>query len=77
MQCEFLTRGQEKEKRMAKTATVQDSNGDVWTGRVVRSTSAGYEMLGALMSCGLTLLPDDDSVSVKVNGETHTGSRVK
>lgn len=63
---------------MSKVATVQDSNGDVWTGKEESSRDTGLEMLGALFTCGASeLCAGSRSATVSVNGEKHTGRRVK
>ncbi|MCB1736032.1 MAG: hypothetical protein H6981_14750 [Gammaproteobacteria bacterium] len=61
-----------------KVSTVQDRNGDVWTGREVRSGIDSSDMVATLITGGLALPTLDASkTTVSVNGVEHTGHKVK
>jgi hypothetical protein len=62
-----------------KTATIQDRNGDVWTGQVVDDSSLLEEIAGNVVGMGIPALAGStgSSTTVKVNGEKHTGKKVK
>jgi hypothetical protein len=65
---------------MPKMAAIVDKDGDVWTGAIVRKGCDAATGIGAtalLGPIGLFLALSDDTVTVKINGEEHTGTRVK
>ena len=64
---------------MARVATIQDSNGDVWTGRVVDNSDGPLETAVDILLLGLPSLMGSTgapSTTVVVNNEAHTGKEV-
>jgi len=65
---------------MGKMSTIEDRNGDVWTGRETgRDNHDGLtDAAFGLMTAGLWFARDEKpTVTVKVNGEEHRGTEVK
>lgn len=65
---------------MSRVVTIEDDDGEVWTGREVDTSNTGSDVAAAVLSLGLTAIGDalshDSSRStVRVNGEEHTGKR--
>ena len=63
-----------------KIDTIQDRNGDVWTGRVTNvDRNTALDLLGNVIGLGIPALcgPNEPTVTVEVNGEKHSGSKVK
>lgn len=66
---------------MSRVTTVQDSHGDVWTGREVDTSSPAADVAAAVLTCGLTavadaIIGDTGNRTVEVNGERHFGRRI-
>lgn len=64
---------------MSRIATIQDKNGDVWSGKV---ESKGPDVMDLVIGvvCPPYLvgaLGGSDETTVVVNGERHTGSKVR
>lgn len=58
--------------------SIEDRDGRVWKGKVVEVTNPSSDPLLAIFSCGLSAMSDcKDTVTVEVNGERHTGSRLE
>jgi len=66
---------------MAKTdvTTIVDSDGQVWTGAVTERNDHFVRdtLLGAFVPITLLMGPSEPTVTVKVNGETHSGREHK
>ena len=62
---------------MSKIATIKDRDGDVWTGRVVEKPASAEDIAIGLFTGGLAVLAPDINTTVEVNGETHSGTKVK
>ena len=63
----------------SKVATIRESaTGEVYTGKVVSSGADNGDVFLALVTGGLALpFIDTEKVTVRVNGEEHTGHRVR
>lgn len=68
----------EENSNMSKIDTIRDSGGEVYTGRVVGGGPSNTDVLGAVLSAGLSIpFTDIDKVTVRVNGQNHTGHRIR
>jgi hypothetical protein len=66
---------------VSRITTVQDRNGDVWTGRQVDTSTPLTDVGAAVVSLGLTAVAqafsgDSGERTVEVNGHRHTGHKV-
>ena len=59
-------------------ATVQDKDGNVWTGSVVDKSPSLGEIALSVLFLGVPLVADltRDTTTVKVNGEEHAGKKI-
>lgn len=65
----------------SRVTTVQDSNGEVWTGREVDTSDPVADIGAAVLTFGMTAIADaidgdSGNRTVEVNGECHYGKRV-
>lgn len=65
----------------SRVTTVQDSHGDVWTGREVDTSNPVADVGAAVLTFGMTaiadaIIGDTGNRTVEVNGERHYGQRI-
>ncbi len=63
---------------MSKIATIQEKDGEVWTGKVEQpgAGSVAADIAGAILTGGLSSAMSPNHTTVVVNGERHTGQVV-
>jgi hypothetical protein len=64
---------------MSKIATIEDKSGDVWTGRVESKGNGVGDLAFGLLTggVGFATLGAHEPTTVVVNGERHSGHKVK